>query len=454
MIFSEFAYSNAMQAVQFFLACGAALIDFGFVTELILSVYGVSASLKCKCAFITIVSLAGYQLFVYAVYIFYGYELLTPLLRSLLAIPNPGVALICYVCGVKFLGLSKYHSIHLMRKVYLYNIVLIVLRHIIAGVFFTQVPGRHNYMLDSLAIVTGIAVYTASFLIIKWVLRNAQFRFRLKDNLPVKNVSHDLFLSFLHAAAIYALAVIMPLLTPSLVPAYLGTFFILALLLLLSILLHYNRTVKNELENKDINALIMTSAIDDFSGLKHDFYNILQTYEGYITLGDLDKLEKYHKKLLGTTRFVNEQLDLAPQMTQNPVFTSLLVDKMRTAEEAGVMLSINILCNIKQLHISNEDLCQVVSILLDTAIDAAAGSQHRHVSLTAEKKDAESTLIIINSIADIVPEAGPAPPEENWLQSSSFVQIHKIIYRYRNVFFHAYYEANGFSAYIELTPAK
>lgn len=289
--FPSFSYSSTMQIILFFVACGGAFLSFHFVTDLISIVYGETFSPKRKFLFTTIISLFLNQFWVYAVYILGNFKVFTPMIYGLVRIPNPVFALLYYWCGIKILKLSKYRSIHLMRMVYLYVIMMKVIGWIVDALF-PQDSGPYNYFRDVLVLVCAALMYIVTYLLIKRMLRSTRFQIHIKDSLPVRSLTWDLFLSFLQATFVYVAVVMLPFFMPTPLLSSCCIVVILGLYLLQSTILHYNKIMQGELENKDFNIQILTNAIDDFSGLKHDFYNILQTYEGHLFTGDLDKLKK------------------------------------------------------------------------------------------------------------------------------------------------------------------
>lgn len=85
---------------------------------------------------------------------------------------------------------------------------------------------------------------------------------------------------------------------------YIQFLLLTAAYLIISVALEYNAIYRRNLINKNEHIAALEHSINDFRGIKHDFNNILQSYTGYISLKDYDKLEAYHRKMVDATTYV------------------------------------------------------------------------------------------------------------------------------------------------------
>ena len=136
-------------------------------------------------------------------------------------------------------------------------------------------------------------------------------------------------------------------------------------------------------------------ANQEFRKVKHDFYNVLQTYGGYLAMKDYAALEKYHQTLFHTTKIAGDILALIDVLKNRIPIYSLLEAKIALAERLGVMFSVNLVCDITDVTLSDFDLCRVLSIVLDNAIEAANLSAQKQVDLSFVRKNKETVVLAI-----------------------------------------------------------
>lgn len=456
-VFPEFAYSTQMQIILFFISGITTVITYLCITDLITIIYGQTVSYKRKIIFALVTALGLNQFWLYGIFALGNFQSFSSHQYVFIVNPNPVFAILYYWLGVHILKLSKYRSVRLMRMVYMYVFILRNLGEII-GVFYKNMDAlnpRYNYFLDAASCITHTMIYVFIYLILAYSLKKNKFQIQLLDSLPIKNLTYELFISFLQGTVIYFLCTAMPtyfqdVLGRPLEGYLLAEIFVIYLLLATS-LKQYEKTVQGAIENKDINMKVLMNIVDDFSGLKHDFFNMLQAYEGYIAIGDIKKLKSYHKTLENTTAYASEKLNLAHQAAENPEFTAVLIEMQKQAEKKRIHLSMEISCSIRDFYIPGVDLCSAISQLLSTAIQTT--SAEKNIIFSIDQKNEHTKLIIINGLKEKekYPNSWEYPKEERNLEELAAVKdVKKILYKYNNVFFHGTFSENNFFTYIEL----
>lgn len=135
----------------------------------------------------------------------------------------------------------------------------------------------------------------------------------------------------------------------------------------------------------------------EFRKIKHDFYNVLQAYGGYLTIQDYEGLKKYHGQLFQTTTAAGDFLSLIETLKNRIAVYGLLEAKAAKAEQMNVAFSINSVCDISQVALSDFNLCRVLGIVIDNALEEAAESEARQVNLSFECKDHETVVFVISN---------------------------------------------------------
>lgn len=134
----------------------------------------------------------------------------------------------------------------------------------------------------------------------------------------------------------------------------------------------------------------------EFRTIKQDFYHVLQGYGDYLSIKDYDGLEKYHQRLFNTTKQAGDFLSIIEVLRSRIAVYSLLETMSRKAKKAGVLFSINLICEVTDIILDDIDLCRVLGIVIDNAIEEAELSADKQVNLSFERKD-ENTIVLVIS---------------------------------------------------------
>jgi two-component system sensor histidine kinase AgrC len=145
---------------------------------------------------------------------------------------------------------------------------------------------------------------------------------------------------------------------------------------------------------------------DELRRFKHDYMNILQTLGGYIDERDIDGLrEFYNNDLLKESNKIIDKdryLSLLKHIKISAL-KALIASKVINAYSHGVEIRIEISDDIYELQVSIIDICRIVGILLDNAIEAAALCDIKNVHIAIIKNDDFTVFIINNSCSEDTP---------------------------------------------------
>lgn len=138
---------------------------------------------------------------------------------------------------------------------------------------------------------------------------------------------------------------------------------------------------------------------DNLRIFKHDYMNILATMGGYIQLKDIDKLDKYFKqKILNGGELFKEDkhLKLIKKIHSIPV-RGMLYAKLIRSQKANLDIELNVLEEIPAFTINELDVCKMLGILIDNAIEATSDSQEKKLSIHISYKQKHIYISISNS---------------------------------------------------------
>lgn len=423
------------------------------IANVVLNVYREKVGQREKIFFSVLTGALLQTSFIYVVYLAGGAKELPSIVYLLVVTPNPFFVLVHYYVGTKFLKLSAVRSIKLVGFLYHYYLFVINLSRLVESIFFIQQTDRYNYMQDAFQQITFFVIIICAYQIAKRLLNKNQFTIRLTERVFVSSKKEYIFY-FLKAAALYTISIALPLLIIDQPLAYFLVLLILALAFCIIVYADIKASMTVELANKDVHIDALSKGISEFNDVRHDFYNILQTYEGYLAVGKIEELKRYHATLLHTTTRAGSAMDLGQRMGENPAFISLLLNKIEYADSLKVKMTTTLLCDLEDLFIDNFDICRCVSCLLDNAIEAAADSMAQKVQVTVEAKGADAKLIIItNSTAKAVDSHELLPgcvSTKAGHKGLGLSIVRKIIGKYGNCTFHTTYYNYELSAYMAI----
>ncbi len=453
---SAFAHSSAMQCLLMGITFATTFINMYLITKLIKAVYYEPIDVKRSSVLTMLTGALLVSGWTYGVYLIGGRISMPPAVYHAVGTVNPLFSLLYYYIGVKAMGLPASHSVRLMGHVNLYYMLNTAIRRLASVAFFAHNPAwPHNYLIDIVNELVSLGIVILMFEAVLLYQRRTGFYISLSDKAS-PNIRRDVLLYVMRVTFSYELAVTVLLVLKEQVMANVLLAVIYALLLALDIQIDVRKAMRARLENKKAHVNALQSSMEAFSQVKHDFYNILQTYQGYISMGDLDRLKRYHATLVDSTLSAGNSMSLNARMDEQPVLAQLLQSRMDTAQQVGVKMYIDIQSGLGDLYMDIHDLCTVAGNLLDNAIQAAQRSEAKHVFFSLDRKAPEERLITItNSTArpfDYSMLRWPGVSGKPIVPKTGLTQVREVLLRYANYTFHGAYYDKEFSAYLALRP--
>lgn len=141
---------------------------------------------------------------------------------------------------------------------------------------------------------------------------------------------------------------------------------------------------------------VLQSSIENQRKIAHEHGNQLAVLSGYIASFDLEKAKSYLDKILGNCNSENEFLSHIKESG----LKALLVFKVAMIERRNIEFEFVADDDIHNTIIPSEDLCQIIGIFLDNAIDATSQAEEPYITMSILKNDSELNILIMNSIKD------------------------------------------------------
>jgi two-component system sensor histidine kinase AgrC len=160
------------------------------------------------------------------------------------------------------------------------------------------------------------------------------------------------------------------------------------------------KTKKMEFDNLQEYTSNLESMYNDMRKFRHDYVNILSSMKGYIEQKDLSGLDEFfNKKILTMSNDISKK-NYKLEVLQHIKITELkgiLASKIIRAQELGTNVFIDIMESIEFINIDIIDLCRIIGILLDNAIEASLLCEEPSLKLGIINNKNSIIILIINS---------------------------------------------------------
>ncbi|MDD6657906.1 MAG: GHKL domain-containing protein, partial [Lachnospiraceae bacterium] len=175
------------------------------------------------------------------------------------------------------------------------------------------------------------------------------------------------------------------------------------------VLLYFTRTIRSEEEKKaDQARLEMTEnyvsgleqLIDESRELRHDYKNLIATISGFIEEGDMDHLKEYFDQNIRNTWVDLDKKGKAWQSVkdiQPPELKGILYEKVLKAVASDVNIRVIPDYELNIQYKAMKDLCRIIGILTDNAIEAAEETDEKSVDIRMSKMEYGYQITIQNT---------------------------------------------------------
>lgn len=414
MVYPDFAFYPVTKIILIIIHCIVVIVAYYWGADIILHIYQKNVTFTRKLLFsflsaiilnILVVYGAAYvsNCPTYAIRVFTDSSVLNAgsIIFKLFAIINPFSYFIMYWLGLHVLQLPRYKSVKIMQLFYNYCVFWVLITITICNNCFpvTNDLRGWNYLRDIFSLLCGIPIGYLIIRLAQYVVRRAKLYMDYADNTVISNLTQEKCKNFLLCVVFYVIVECFlnyPL-NDGMHFVFLSIFGCCYVAVM--IVTDYANMSKKKLLNKEEDIMALNQSIDEFRGIKHDFFNILQTYSGYLEIEDYHKLAAYHQKVTSATAHVSTRLELSERLAENPAFFSLLFQKIDITQKEEIMMNVALLCDMCEINMDEIEFCQIMSILLDNAIEAAMETVSKRIDISSlEKTDGSKLIIISNDI--------------------------------------------------------
>lgn len=223
-------------------------------------------------------------------------------------------------------------------------------------------------------------------------------------------------------------------------------YFIISTVLIINIIKAHMEKVDIEMRQDSYNRLQeYTNQIENmYSSLrsfKHDYSNIMLSMSGYIEANDMDGLRDYFdkeilplsKNITKNTAHINQLINI-----KTTELKSIISSKLLYAIELNINVGIEVTDEVTSIPMDTLDLCRVIGIFLDNAIEATLETDQPTIRFALINLDTEYIFIISNTFLEKgIPYATLSKPNVSTKgvnRGIGLYNAHEIIAKYNHVF--------------------
>lgn len=223
-------------------------------------------------------------------------------------------------------------------------------------------------------------------------------------------------------------------------------YFIISTVLIINIIKAHMEKVDIEMRQDSYNRLQeYTNQIEKmYSSLrsfKHDYSNIMLSMSGYIEANDMEGLRDYFdkeilplsKNITKNTAHINQLINI-----KTTELKSIISSKLLYAIELNINVGIEVTDEVTSIPMDTLDLCRVIGIFLDNAIEATLETDRPTIRFALINLDTEYIFIISNTFLEKgIPYATLSKPNVSTKginRGIGLYNAHEIIAKYNHVF--------------------
>lgn len=144
----------------------------------------------------------------------------------------------------------------------------------------------------------------------------------------------------------------------------------------------------------------------DTRKFKHDYTNILSSLIGYMEDSDMEGLKRYfNEKIMLLERKMESNVFKLGSLKniEIPEIKGILSSKLIRAQSLGIDIHVEITQAIQKINMDILDICRIMGILMDNAIEASQECSNSFIKLAVINREYSVIIIINNSCIENMP---------------------------------------------------
>ena len=131
---------------------------------------------------------------------------------------------------------------------------------------------------------------------------------------------------------------------------------------------------------------------------RHNIINMLYGFEGVMHSDDSREISRYYEQLIEKCALVNNDNVLALQRVTQPALNGLLLRVLDQARERSLPMQLHVDEGLNPCkHLNAVDLCQIVGVLADNALEAAEKADIRYVGISLSRLEGGGMELLVRN---------------------------------------------------------
>lgn len=166
-------------------------------------------------------------------------------------------------------------------------------------------------------------------------------------------------------------------------------------------ILNIQQIIKKNKENQGLKTYIKATQelSEDLRRFKHNYMNLLYGIGGYIEQKDWESLENYYENLIEKSEEIKKNPYFSIEKIKNGALLGLLSQKMVHIKQLGINIEINVLEEINEIGMREHELCEVLGVYFDNAIEATKKTSDKLIVFEIIKERNVLEIILKNTFA-------------------------------------------------------
>ena len=145
---------------------------------------------------------------------------------------------------------------------------------------------------------------------------------------------------------------------------------------------------------EDYNKTLM-KVNDSICGFKHDFSNFVQALDGYVQTENMAGVKTMSKSILKDCVSTKNLESLNPNVIKNEAIYSIISKKYFLAQSKNIDMNLEIMTDLNDVEKLTYEICRILAILIDNAIEAAEECEDGFINLRILKDSKIPRKLII-----------------------------------------------------------
>ena len=198
---------------------------------------------------------------------------------------------------------------------------------------------------------------------------------------------------------------------------------------------------KNKISELEGNNTRLKESFDDMRSFRHDMKNIMQGLGGYIAANDMDGLTHMYNEFICDCRCMDNTKDFEHILKCNPAIYNIINNKYLEAKKDNININVEVYVDLNSIKIKTYELCRVLGILIDNAIEATRECENKQINIRFIKDNYNNRNLVIienpckNTLLDLskLKEKGFTTKKDKLFHGLGLWRVNQIVKKNENL---------------------